>query len=262
MRRDEIPPFIEFPFAIAAAGQIALILPHLRTVDFPQETVLFETDDEIRAVYFPHHGLVWLLVDLASGEMIEAAVIGRDSLAGGSSAFDNKVALNRAVIQVAAAASVLDVDRFREFTRQDDTFREVVARHEQFILAQVQQSAACNAVHALEARLSRWLLQCHNFLGSDDIALTQEFLSDMLGVRRTSVSIVAHTLQTAGLIRYHRGHIRIVNLPGLEESACECYATVQTHAERAAKATRRWLIAIRTEFCCHVRNLTEPYRFL
>jgi CRP-like cAMP-binding protein len=161
--------------------------------------------------------------------MIEAAMIGRDSLLGASAAFDNKVSLNRAVIQVAAAASVLDVDRFRDFARKNDGFREGLARHEQFILAQAQQSAACNAAHILEARLARWLLQCCDFLGSHDIALTQEFLSDMLGVRRTSVSLVAHTLH---LIRYHRGHIRVTNRGGLEESACECYATIKAHANR------------------------------
>jgi CRP-like cAMP-binding protein len=212
--------------------ELAGLLPYLKVVELPQETVLYESGDAIKAVYFPIRGLVSLVVDLASGEMIEAAMVGRDSLAGGSSAFDNMLSLNRAVVQVGGTASALDADRLRELAHQNKTFRATLARHEQFILAQAQQGAACNATHTLEARLSRWLLHCNDFIGSDDIALTQEFLAEMLGVRRTSVSLVAHTLQMAGFIRYRRGHIRLLNIDGLKESACECYATIKAHGER------------------------------
>jgi len=212
--------------------KLAGLLPYLKFVELPQETVLYESGDTIKAVYFPHSGIISLVVDLASGEMIEAAMIGRDSLTGGSSAFNNPISLNRAIAQVGGTASVLDADRLRELAQQSDTFRAKLMRHEQFILAQAQQAAACNATHTLEARLARWLLRCNDLLGSDDIGLTQEFLAEMLGVRRTSVSLVANTLQTAGLIRYRRGHIRLLNIEGLRESACECYATIKAHGER------------------------------
>jgi CRP-like cAMP-binding protein len=96
------------------------------------------------------------------------------------------------------------------------------------MLAQAQQAAACNATHSLEARLARWLLRCHDLVGSD-ILLTQEFLSEMLGVRRTSVTLVAQVLQQAGLIEYRRGHVKLLNLDGLRESTCECYATIKAH---------------------------------
>jgi CRP-like cAMP-binding protein len=99
-------------------------------------------------------------------------------------------------------------------------------------LAQAQQSAACNATHTLEERLSRWLLRCRDLLDSDEIPLTQEFLAEMLGVRRTSVTLVASALQRSGLIQYRRGHIRLLDLEGLRESACECYATIKAHAGR------------------------------
>jgi CRP-like cAMP-binding protein len=220
-----------FLLASLRPEKMAALLPHLKVIELPQETVLYEAGDTIKAVYFPHCGIISLVVDLASGDMIEAAMIGRDSLAGGSSAFDNQISLNRAVVQVAGVASILDVERFRELAQLSDTFRATLARHEQFILAQAQQSAACNAAHTLEARLSRWLLRCHDLLGSDDIALTQEFLAEMLGVRRTSVSIVANTLQKAGLIGYRRGHIKVIDLDGLRDSACECYTTIRAHAE-------------------------------
>jgi CRP-like cAMP-binding protein len=210
---------------------MAALVPHLRVVQLPQETVLFEAGDTIKGIYFPHTGIVSIVVDLASGKMIETATIGRDSLVGGSAAVGDDIALNRAVVQVAAVASVVDVGAFRKLAQQSYTFQAALARHRQFILAQAQQSAACNAAHTLEARLSRWLLRCHDLLGND-IPLTQEFLAEMLGARRTSVSLVASALQQAGLIRYRRGHIQVADLKGLQESACECYETIKAQGKR------------------------------
>ncbi len=108
----------------------------------------------------------------------------------------------------------------------------LLIRHEQVILAQAQQSAACNAIHKVEARLARWLLRTRDLAGTDLLLLTQEYLAEMLGVRRSSVSLVAHTLQEAGLIRYSRGNIKINDLEGLREVACECYQTVKSHHDR------------------------------
>jgi CRP-like cAMP-binding protein len=211
---------------------MAALVPHLRVVPLPQETVLFEAGDTIKAVYFPHTGIVSIVVDLASGETIETAMIGRDSLVGGSAALDDEIALNRAVVQVAGVASVVDVGTFRGLAQQSHTFHATLARHRQFILAQAQQSAACNAAHTLEARLSRWLLRCRGLLGSDDIPLTQEFLAEMLGARRTSVTLVASALKQAGFIQYRRGHIRVIDLEGLRDSACECYETNKAQGKR------------------------------
>ena len=211
---------------------MAALVPHLRVVQLPQETVLFEAGDMIKAIYFPHTGIVSIVVDLASGETIETAMIGRDSLVGGSAALDDDIALNRAVVQVAGVASVVDVGTFRGLAQQSHTFHATMARHRQFILAQAQQSAACNAVHTLEARLSRWLLRCRDLLDSDDILLTQEFLAEMLGARRTSVTLVASALKQAGFIQYRRGHIRVIDLEGLRDSACECYKTNKAQGKR------------------------------
>jgi CRP-like cAMP-binding protein len=211
---------------------MAALVPHLRVVQLPQETVLFEAGDSIKAIYFPHTGIVSIVVDLGSGETIETAMIGRDSLVGGSAALDDDIALNRAVVQVAGVASVVEVGTFRGLAQQSHTFQATLARHRQFILAQAQQSAACNAAHTLEARLSRWLLRCRDLLGSDDIHLTQEFLAEMLGARRTSVTLVAHALKQAGFIRYRRGHIRVIEVEGLQESSCECYETNKAQGNR------------------------------
>jgi CRP-like cAMP-binding protein len=211
---------------------MAALLPHMQVVQLPQETVLFEAGDTIKAIYFPHTGLVSIVVDLGSGEMIETAMLGRDSLVGGSAAIDDDIALNRAVVQVAGAASVVDVGTFRGLAQQSRSFNDTLARHRQFILAQAQQSAACHAAHTLEARLSRWLLRCQDLLGSDEVALTQEYLAEMLGVRRSSVTVVASTLQRAGFINYRRGHIRIIDGEGLRETACECYETLKAQGKR------------------------------
>jgi CRP-like cAMP-binding protein len=126
----------------------------------------------------------------------------------------------------------VEVGTFRGLAQQSHTFHATLARHRQFILAQAQQSAACNAVHTLEARLSRWLLRCRDLLDSDDILLTQEFLAEMLGARRTSVSLVASALKQAGFIEYRRGHIRVIEVEGLRESTCECYETNKAQGKR------------------------------
>lgn len=209
------------------AADLDLLLPHLQFVELPQETILFEAGGTISRIYFPHGGIVSLVVELSSGEMIEAAMIGREGVVGGLAALDGNVSVSRAIIQVAGAASAVDVDVVRRLADHSVGFRTTLIKHEQLLLAQSQQSAACNATHTLEARLSRWLLRCRDLIGGDDIALTQEFVAQMLGVRRTSVSIVANTLQQAGFIKYKRGHIRLLDVHGLRESACECYGAVK-----------------------------------
>ena len=135
-------------------------------------------------------------------------------------------------MQVAGSAGTLEVNRLRRLADEIEPFRSLLIRHEQVLFAQSQQSAACNASHSIEARMCRWLLYMRDLAGSDDLSLTQEFLAQMLGVRRTSVSLVATTLQNAGLIRYSRGNIRILDLGRLQAAACECYETVRVQTER------------------------------
>jgi CRP-like cAMP-binding protein len=211
---------------------MAALVPHLRLIELPRETVLFEAGDTIKTLYFPHNGIVSIVVDLSSGETIETATIGRDSLVGGSAALDDDTALNRAIVQIKAVASAVDLGTFRKLAQQGHTLHATLARHRQFILAQAQQSAACHAAHPLEARLSRWLLRCHDLLGSEEIPLTQEFLAEMLGVRRTTVTIWASMLQKAGFINYRRGHIHLIDLEGLRGRACECYETIKAQGKR------------------------------
>ena len=213
------------------AKTFAAIEPHLKTVELVHGEVLGEAGDSITRVYFPHSGVISLVVELSVGDMIETAMVGRDGALNISSALDGKVSLNKAIVQLAGAASTIDVDQLRKIVREFDAFRSLLIRHEQVLFAQSQQSAACNASHSVEARMCRWLLRMRD-LAAADLMLTQEFLAQMLGVRRPSVSLVANTLQKAGLIKYRRGNIRLLDIAGLNDGSCECYGTVKAHYDR------------------------------
>jgi CRP-like cAMP-binding protein len=212
------------------AADFQAIAPHLRLVNTRQGEVVAHARGKIERVYFPHGGILSYVVDLQSGEMIETGMIGKDGIMGAGPALDDKFALNRVLVQAPGPASVLEAEMFRRLASQSEAFRSLVVRHELLLHAQAQQSAACNAVHSVEERMCRWLLRMHDLVG-DELPLTQEFLAQMLGVRRTSVSVTASTLQQAGFIRYSRGNVRILDVEKLQDSACECYETVRQQYE-------------------------------
>ncbi len=213
-------------------GDKAALKPHLKATHLQQKTVLYETGDTITAVYFPISAVVSLVSTLTTGEMTEAAMVGRDGAVGIASALDGKVAMCRAIVQLGGDAMVCDPSAFRSAAMQSEKLISKIMRHEQTLFAQAQQSTACMANHEVEARLCRWLLRARDLAGSDQLPFTQEFLAEMLGVRRPSVTTVARTLQEAGIVKYRRGHIEIVDVEALRESACECYETVRGQYEQ------------------------------
>jgi CRP-like cAMP-binding protein len=214
------------------ADDFELIRPYLRTVDLVHESVLVSVGETLKRAYMPHRGVISLVVNLAKGEHVQIAMVGRDSVFGAFSALGDAIALNSAVVQVPGVASTLDLDRLRAAVDQSVTFRTLLARHGLAVYAQIQQTAGCNASHSVEARLARCLLQTHDLSGGNKLVLTQEALAQMIGARRNSVSLVASTLQHANYIHYSRGHIEIINLDGLRKTACECYSSVRAHYER------------------------------
>ena len=214
------------------ADVIAAVRPHLKLVELKLGDIVADTGSVVQRVYFPQSGIISLVVELSVGEMIETAMVGRDGVVNAASAMDGKVSFNKAIVQMAGSAFAIEVDRIRAITDKYKVFRSVLIRHEQVVFAQSQQSAACNASHSVEARMCRWLLRMRDLGGSDDLTLTQDFIAQMLGVRRPSVSIVANTLQKAGFIKYRRGNIRILDVPGLKNGSCECYETVKSHYDR------------------------------
>lgn len=215
--------------ASLAPSDLKLLAPHLRPFEFPQHKVLFEAGDPVSACYFPDDAVVALVVTLSTGEMVEAAMVGRDGLIGAAAALTGKISLSGAVVQISGRGMICDVDALKRAATESATLLSLLIRHEQTVYAQAQQSAACNVAHTIQERLARWLLRARDLSQSDTLPFTQEFLAEMLGVRRTSVSMVAHTLQQAGLLKYARGRIQITNLDGLRETACECHDTVRKH---------------------------------
>jgi Crp-like helix-turn-helix protein len=158
-------------------------------------------------------------------------MIGNDGAFGAGHALDGKTSLNRAVIQVAGTASAIESSRLCELALALPSLRALLMKYEQFFSAQVQQAVACNAVHSVEQRTCKWLLRMHDLVG-EDLPLTQEFLAQMMGVRRTSVTEVAGGLQKQGMITYRRGNIHINDLEQVREHACECGDAIQSHYRR------------------------------
>ena len=148
---------------------------------------------------------------------------------GAAAAINGRVSLNRGVVHLKGGCQCCDVNALRKILPQCPTLFGLILRHEQALFAQAQQSAACNVSHSVNSRLARWLLRARDLQGGDELDLTQEYMAQTLGVRRTTVSLVAHTLQQAGLLRYRRGHITIKNVAGLKDVSCECYEAVKSH---------------------------------
>ena len=218
--------------ASLSSDALSQIAPHLKVVELKFGDVLAEAGGPIRRVYFPFSGAISLVVELEVGTMIETALVGHDGVLNAASALDGKVSLNKGIVQMAGSAGAIDVDQLRRLADEIKPFRSLLIRHEQVLFAQSQQSAACNASHKVEARMARWLLHMRDLAGSDELMLTQEFLAQMLSVRRTSVTVVASPLQKAGLIKYARGRIRVMDVDGLKKRSCECYETVKAHYQR------------------------------
>lgn len=201
--------------------------PHLKEVALEQGTVLQEQGERIDEVWFVDEGIVSLLVPMRQDDAIEVATVGREGAIGLAAGLGPRHSHTTAVVQVSGRGCRIQAGRLRKLAESNKAVRELILRYGEMLLTQVQQSAACNALHDVEQRLCRWLLQARDHVEQNTIRLTHEFLSQMLGVSRPTVTVVAHGLQKAGLIRYHRGLIEILDGPGLEARACECYEVLR-----------------------------------
>jgi CRP-like cAMP-binding protein len=179
-----------------------------------------------------------MVVGLSNGQTIEAAMVGQDGVVGAGAALDSKIAVTRAIVQLPGDAWLCDAEAFKGVVMQSQRLIGLLFRHEQALYAQAQQSTGCMASHNVQERLARWLLRARDLSGSDGLDFTQEFLAEMLGVRRTSVTVDARGLQSAGLIKYARGKIQIVDVEGLQDAACECYSAVRSQYERLLRDMR------------------------
>lgn len=204
---------------------------HAVVVDLVQGDVLADVHDTIDKVYFPHSGIISSVVELAGGGAIETGMIGRDGEFGAGLVLDDKISLSHIAVQIGGFASTFDAKFINQFAERHPAFRRLMMSYEHFHLAQVQQTAACNAVHSVQARTCKWLLRMRELAG-DELTVTQQFLAQMMGVRRTSVTGVAIELQKAGMISHSRGRIQILDVEKIRRWACECHEDVRHHYDR------------------------------
>jgi CRP-like cAMP-binding protein len=183
-------------------------------------------------VYFPLSGVISFVLELQDGAVVEVGTVGNEGMVGLPVLLGAQESPTRVFSQVAGEAARMKSDAFAEHLKGAPALDRLLHRYAQTMMNQITQTAACNHAHAIEQRMCRWLLMTHDRVGQDEFALTQEFLAQMLGVRRPSVTVVAGMLQQAGFIRYSRGRMTIVNREGLEASSCECYRIVRRETER------------------------------
>ena len=214
--------------------------PDIQTVPTKLKQVFHEQGQPIRHVYFPNGGLASITTVLGDGRMVEAATVGSEGMLGIEAFFgDAPVAPGQTMMQVPDTdAERLSVPAFRRELVRRGALHDLIGRYVQTTIKQSMQSAACNALHDVTERCPRWLLITHDRVGSDRFQLSQEFLSVMLGVRRQTVSVVAATLQRAGLITYKHGWVTVRDRPGLEAASCECYAAIVNHDAASRRTVR------------------------
>jgi CRP-like cAMP-binding protein len=214
------------------------IMNHLSPVFLKIKTILFQPDELITEVYFPLSGVISLVTPLKNGTVVEVATVGNEGIVGVPLKADGSLTV-RAISQVAGTSLRMDAATFLAEFGGENQSRDLVQNYTRALFGQISQSAACNRLHTNEERLSRWLLMSGDRVGSDEFRITQDFLAQMLGSQRSTVTLSARLLQTAGLIRYHRGRVTIVDRDGLEEVSCECYGVIRALFDSRAPEQRR-----------------------
>ena len=218
--------------AALPADELARLSPHLSAVELERGRTICEPGDRIEHAYFPLTGVISLMTLMESGAAIESAMIGPEGAFGLAAAAAPRLSQGRALVQAPLRALRIGVVPLHDLWLESPFLRELADRHGEGLYAHAAQSVASNALHSVEERFCRWLLACHDRINGDTLALTQEFLADMLGVQRTTVTAVARSLQEKGAIRYRRGQVDIIDRAVLEACACECYGVVRRAYDR------------------------------
>jgi CRP-like cAMP-binding protein len=193
--------------------------------------ILHEPDAPVEQIYFPLSGAISLLSVMHGGEVIETATIGREGAVGAFAGLGRGNAFGRAVVLLPGTAAMIPMSRFQAVVSRGEGIRDLVLRYGEALLAQVQQTGACHALHPLEARFARLLLELSDRADDPQLPLTQEAIAQLLAARRSTITVIASRLQASGLIRYHRGRIEISDRPQLAHVACECYGTIRRRTD-------------------------------
>lgn len=221
------PPTENLLLAALTRKEYQRLLPQLERVAMPFAEVLYEPGDVIRHVYFPNDSIVSLLSVVAERSTLEVSVVGNEGMAGIAVFLGVGASGSRALVQGAGTAMRMKAAALRTESERLGPLHRLLRRYTHSLLTQVSQTAACNRFHMVDARLARWMLMTHDRSQSDEFRLTQEFMSNMLGVRREGVNKAATALQRNELISYSRGHIRVLDRAGLEAVSCECYRVIK-----------------------------------
>ena len=220
------------------ADERDLVFSKLERMTMKLHDVLHEPGEPIKFCYFPNSGIVSILSVLSTGKSVEVGLIGREGFVGLPLAVGFRSSLTRAICQGPGTAFRVTAATLKKTLHDCPQLEKALNRYSLTVGMQASQLAACNRLHEVDERLARWLLMCHDRLGLDLVPMTQQFLSQMLGIRRASVTVAAGILQKAGLIRSGRAEVTILNRKGLEKMACECYGTINHQIERWRKDVR------------------------
>jgi CRP-like cAMP-binding protein len=218
--------------AALPAADFDLLAPHLRKVSLERDAVLVRSGDWLEQIFFPLSGTIAFIMDMPNGQTVATAVIGNDGAVGILSALGSSRSPMTAVVRVAGTSLEISPRRFQAALSRSGAIRHAVQIYTRTLLAQFQHVAACNALHSVEARLARWLLHIHDRVDGDFLPLTQEALSELLGVRRTTVTQVVRKLRTSRAIRSNRRGLVEIDRPRLEAAACECYEVMRRRIDR------------------------------
>ncbi len=208
------------------------LIPHLNPIELPFGKVLIEPGEAITDVYFPHKAVVSLITIMENGSSVEVGIVSNEGMVGIPVILGGNQSTTKAIVQVPDGGLQMKADVLKSEFDRGGILQNILLRYFQTLYTQVSQGAACNRLHSLEQRLARWLLTVSDRMESDDFPLTQEFIGQMLGVRRSGVTVAARTLSQEGIIHYSRGNISIQNRQALEATSCECYQVMKNEFDQ------------------------------
>lgn len=209
-----------------------LLIPHLKLVPLPHEQIIYQAEEPITQIYFPHQAAISLVSIMENGSTVEVGIVSNEGMVGIPVILGGNTTTTTALVQIPGSGMRMNADVLKTLFDQGGAIQSLLLRYIQARFTEISQGCACNRLHTLEERLARWLLTVADRLQSDEFPLTQEFISQMLGVRRSGVTVAASSLSRAGMISYNRGRINILNREGLEATSCECYRVIRNEFAR------------------------------
>ncbi|MEH2169433.1 MAG: Crp/Fnr family transcriptional regulator [Nostoc sp.] len=232
MSDNTLKPQVNKLLAALPTNDYERLVPHLKLVSLSTRQVIYEPGEPITQVYFPQNAVISIVTCMKDGSTVEVGIVSNEGMVGIPVILGGNTTTTKAFVQIGGAGMQMDADVLRTEFNRAKAIQNLLLRYVRAIYTELTQSCACNRLHTLEERLARWLLTVSDRLESDEFPLTQEFIAQMLGVRRSGVTVAANNLSRAGMIRYQRGQINILNREDLSTTSCECYRVIQNEFAR------------------------------